>query len=427
MVQLELIPTTITEESTTTFINNMKLPIHRWFRFSAGYSAQWVQHEIIKFREELNQPVVIFDPFAGVGTTLLAGDMCGIRSYGVEAQPFLSRITQAKLGWGADIEKFLDFSNSVYRQAKHSNGDTGDYPTLIKKCFPDDTLAILDNLKKAWSKHNDGSVYSELTWLTITSILRVSSPVGTSQMELIQPKKSKKNFMHPLEAYQSQVQLMAQDMEIFQSQTPKSDSNALLYKGDMRNFSEMPKASINLVITSPPYANNFDYADATRFEMSFWGQIDKWSDLHRIRQNLVISCSHHAQAAGVNMQEVLQSKELNPIQEEIIEVCYKLAEERELHGGKKNYHLMVAGYFFDMVKVLSILRKICTKDAKLCFVVGDSAPYGIYVPVDEWLGRLALNVGFTGYYFEKTRDRNVKWRNRKHRVPLHEGRLWIRG
>jgi hypothetical protein len=25
------------------------------------------------------------------------------------------------------------------------------------------------------------------------------------------------------------------------------------------------------------------------------------------------------------------------------------------------------------------------------------------------------------------RDRNVKWENRKHRVPLVEGRLWVEG
>jgi len=61
-------------------------------------------------------------------------------------------------------------------------------------------------------------------------------------------------------------------------------------------------------------------------------------------------------------------------------------------------------------------------------VVGDSAPYGIYVPVDKWLGELAISAGFKSYYFEKTRDRNVKWKiSRKHKVPLHEGRLWVEG
>ena len=64
-------------------------------------------------------------------------------------------------------------------------------------------------------------------------------------------------------------------------------------------------------------------------------------------------------------------------------------------------------------------------NCKMCFVIGDSAPYGIYIPVDKWLGELAISAGFREYHFEKLRDRNIKWKNRKHRVPLKEGRLWI--
>ena len=40
---------------------------------------------------------------------------------------------------------------------------------------------------------------------------------------------------------------------------------------------------------------------------------------------------------------------------------------------------------------------------------------------------LAIAAGFKSFTFEKTRDRNVKWKNRKHRVPLQEGRLWVEG
>jgi hypothetical protein len=47
--------------------------------------------------------------------------------------------------------------------------------------------------------------------------------------------------------------------------------------------------------------------------------------------------------------------------------------------------------------------------------------------VDKWLGELALAAGFKTYKFEKIRDRNTKWKNRKHRVPLHEGILWVEG
>ncbi len=26
-----------------TFVDNMALPVHRWFRYSAGFAAQWVE------------------------------------------------------------------------------------------------------------------------------------------------------------------------------------------------------------------------------------------------------------------------------------------------------------------------------------------------------------------------------------------------
>ena len=107
---------------------------------------------------------------------------------------------------------------------------------------------------------------------------------------------------------------------------------------------------------------------------------------------------------------------------------YKLEKERLLHGGRKKYHLMVAAYFSDLAKVWISLRRVCKQGAKVCFVVGDSAPYGIYVPVDKWLGELAISAGFKSYHFEKTRDRNVKWQiDRKHKVSLHEGHLWVEG
>lgn len=78
-----------------------------------------------------------------------------------------------------------------------------------------------------------------------------------------------------------------------------------------------------------------------------------------------------------------------------------------------------------MATVWQALRRITRQGATACFVIGDSAPYGVHVPVERWLGDLAVAAGFKSYRFEKLRDRNTKWKNRKHRVPLHEGRLWV--
>ncbi|MEZ4861909.1 MAG: hypothetical protein R3C14_11395 [Caldilineaceae bacterium] len=58
---------------------------------------------------------------------------------------------------------------------------------------------------------------------------------------------------------------------------------------------------------------------------------------------------------------------------------------------------------------------------------GDSARYGVYCPIDRWIGELALAAGFVAYEVEKLHDRNTKGKNRKHRVPLKDGLLWIEG
>jgi len=411
-------------DRTSTFVDNMKLPVHRWFRYSAGFSAEWVREVIGRFRE--NHTVSLFDPFAGSGTTLLVGQECGARSCGIEAHPFIARVARAKLLWSENAERYFRFAEEILRRAKKNGGTVEGYPSLIYKCFPEDALSELDALKRAWLQTADGSAASELCWLALTGILRACSPVGTAQMELIQPRKRKQNFARPFEAFPAQIDTMLKDMQLFQRLV--HNAQATIYEGDARDCAMIEDNSANLVITSPPYANNYDYADATRLEMTFWGEVSGWGDLHeRVRCHLVRSCSQHASLQEEGLDQLLKEKLLRPIIDDLRQACENLAKERLRHGGKKNYHLMIAAYFSDMAKVWVALRRVCRRGGQVCFVIGDSAPYGIYVPVHQWLGELALAAGFESFDFEKTRDRNVKWKNRKHKVPLCEGRLWVEG
>jgi hypothetical protein len=146
-----------------------------------------------------------------------------------------------------------------------------------------------------------------------------------------------------------------------------------------------------------------------------------------VRQFIIRSCSQHATAEKLNLETLLADKSVDSIREELSVVCNELAEVRKTKGGKKAYHTMIAAYFCDLSQVFQALRPVCKIGSTLCFVIGDSAPYGVYVPAEKWLGKLALAAGFNSFSFEKLRDRNIKWKNRKHRVPLHEGRLWIKG
>jgi hypothetical protein len=211
-----------------------------------------------------------------------------------------------------------------------------------------------------------------------------------------------------------------------QSQADKS--SATLITGDARSFGKVLDKKVDAVITSPPYANNYDYADALRFEMTFWGEVNGWGDIHdKVRKYLIVSSSQHSSKEKLSADELLSSPILEPIRPELTSVVNRLAVTRESHGGKKHYHTMIAAYCRDIALVLRELRAVCHSGAKMCWVIGDSAPYGIYCPIDEWIGELALAEGFVSYQFEKIRDRNTKWKNRKHKVPLKEGLLWIKG
>ena len=181
-----------------------------------------------------------------------------------------------------------------------------------------------------------------------------------------------------------------------------------------------------MVVTSPPYPNNYDYADATRLEMTFWNELKGWGDLQSVvRHKLIRSCSQHSAAEKLQLDELLSEPSVIPIREELTAVCRQLEAIRLTKGGKKTYHTMIAAYFVDLAKTWHSLRRLCADGGRVCFVVGDSAPYGIHVPVERWLGELAIAAGFRSWAFEKIRDRNIKWKNRKHRVPLVEGNLWV--
>ncbi len=413
----------VTDAASSTFTDNMRLPVHRWFRFSAGFSAVWAQHEIEAARAK--GEVRVFDPFAGSGTTLIAAEDACAPSYGVEAQPFIFRIAQAKLARRTSRTAFERVTEAIQQRAKIVEGSVENYPKLIRSCYSDAVLTELDRLRTSAAMEDDGSDAARLSWLNLAGILRRCSHVGTAQWQYILPKKTKKSPVPPFVAFDQLNRAMLADMRV----SPAAEAPAArLVAGDARDCAGIPTSFATLVITSPPYPNNYDYADATRLEMSFFQEITGWGDLQtKVRRHLVRACSQHVPEKSVQLEAVLHDPILEPIRPEIETICNELAKIRLTKGGKKTYHLMIACYFHDLARVWHSLRRVCDSPSQVCLVIGDSAPYGVYVPVIDWLMRLAVSAGFHAPRFERTRERNIKWKNRKHRVPLCEGRLWVEG
>lgn len=411
------------DSKSSTFQDNMKLPVHKWYRYTAGFSASWVGKLIEE--EKLNGRTHIIDPFVGSGTVVVESAFHNVNALGIESHPYVYRIAKAKLQWiNGNSEVLVQACEDTLDAAKKATIQKEDYSPLLSKCFTLETLKKLESLKQSCLAIQDSDVQN-FVWFVITSILRSTSHVGTAQWQYLLPNKTKAKVLDPYEAFELKLKSIETDIRWA---TPKihRGNELRIIQEDARTIETIPDGWGDLVITSPPYANNYDYADAMRLEMCFWDDISGWKDLQgTVRNNLIRACTQHVGNQKEEIQGFLDSELLSPIRNELLDKFHQLENERENHGGKKNYHIMITAYFYDMAKVFQSLNRVTSPNCKMCFVIGDSAPYGVYIPVDEWLGQLALAAGFKEYSFEKLRDRNVKWKNRKHRVPLKEGRLWI--
>ena len=204
----------------------------------------------------------------------------------MESHPFVSRIAKAKLLRRSDPESYRELCATVLHDAKRSMAAIDDYPELIGKCYREDVCATWISCVRAFERNSDGSPASELTWLTLAGILRKVSHVGTANWQYVLPKKTKKNPLEPFVAFQEQIKVVYRDTLASQEiRGPRAN----FVQSDARDCDGVPARFANLVITSPPYPNNFDYADATRLEMTSWARSmdgatcrrvfdDTWSD-----------------------------------------------------------------------------------------------------------------------------------------------------
>src|SRR5207302_252392 len=132
--------------------------------------------------------------------------------------------------------------------------------------------------------------------------------------QYVLPKKTKANVAAPFAAFKAKATQIYADL----FGRPPGVNPAVLCQGDARELPGVPDGWATLVGTSPPYPNNFDYADATRLEMTFFGEVAGWGDLQEsVRKYLVRSCTQHVSPIVGDTPAILASQELDPIRPEI--------------------------------------------------------------------------------------------------------------
>lgn len=417
-----------------TFKDSLRAPIHRWFTYPAGFSYKGVEEGFHLYG--IRPGMTVYDPFAGTGTTNLVAKQQGVHSFGVEAHPFVQFVAQTKLFWefnSRDLQGQIDSLTATIRDEaalglKESEAVAA-FPELVGKCFAPEKLARLWLCREAILALPD-SPFRNLAKLALTNLLRALADVETG-WPYIAPGKPKSSSSNVFGALRDQLYSMAEDIaKTVRSMCPGGQT--CLIAGDSRERHDIiENDSVDLSFTSPPYLNNFDYADRTRLETYFWGDAKSWSDITKnVRSKLIMSATTQALRTGFDA-EAAMSADLCAVAPDLAVTLQnkvsQLVELRLVKGGKKSYDMMVAGYFNDMLPVLREAYRVLKPGAAFVLIMGDSAPYGVHIPTDVYLGEIGVAIGFSSYNIEDLRVRGGKWKGnpQRHNVVLKESVLTL--
>ncbi len=441
MKQLSLFPEeenqynshTLDTSSWGTFKDSLKAPIHSWFTYPAGFSYKAVESSLKQY--QIKPLEIVYDPFMGSGTTNVVAKKLGVSSYGCDAHPFVFTIAQAKLNWNVGITEVTKSMKTIFsfiheHQAiiKETKILQEIFPELVLKCYDTKTLFNLFLIRESLFNCDFDPKIKQFLLVSLTNVLRQVSTAATG-WPYIAPNKIKitSNNKDVFSEFQINSFKMVKDIEIMLREVNQNHllSEHNLLNIDSRNTKNfIQENTIDHIFTSPPYLNNFDYADRTRLEMYFFGYAKNWADLtEQVRKKLMTSAT--TQTSRSDDRYILSSdlKYYAPkIYNFLDEAIEKLGIIRLNKGGKKNYDLVVAGYFNDIFEVLKDCYRVLKPGKRAIFVLGDSAPYGVHIPTDEFIGELGLAVGFSSYKIDILRQRGDKWKKnpQRHTEKLRE-------
>lgn len=416
-----------------SFQDSLRAPIHRWFTYPAGYSHRLVEAKISQYR--LDGRHWIADPFVGTGTTSVAAKTAGVNSLGVEAHPFVHWVAQAKLHFEHDVEALVSDAESVRDNARviHAGGVQCDgvWPELVYKCFDAENLRRLYALRTAILQHDTEPERRDFFKVALTATLRDVTSAGAGWPYIAPSKFAERTVQRDaFVEFEKRCALMINDV-VATRMWDVSNTEHQLVNGDARRLDEYTDDdSIDLILTSPPYLNNYDYADRTRLETYFWGMYDSWGEITReVRDHLITAATTQIRRNAMDKVRWCPGigEACPPMHAELMDIVQRLSELRLVKGGKKAYDLMVAGYFEDMLRVIQAAYAVLKSGCPFILVLGDSAPYGVHVRTDEIIGELATAAGFSGYEVEVIRTRGDKWagNSQRHKVPLRESIVTI--
>jgi hypothetical protein len=388
----------------------------RWFRYPAGFSPTTLLSALDAVG--LEPGTLCVDPFAGSASGGCEVIERGASYIGIEAHPLIAELGDLKFARPGEPSELVEAAETLMQTAELAATDAE--VDLVRRCFDEPALGVLVGLRNELLRDPSARWYRHLKWALLGTLRDVATvKVGWPYQRPSQRREPP--FLNVRARFLARADMMASDLESA-SEPPASRVVA----GDSRNATTWRRAmspqSASSCVTSPPYLNNFDYADATRLEVYFWGAASTWAELcHEIRGDMLVATTQQTrQALAASAAEHLA---LYPgVAASITELTSSLAVERIRRGRGKEYDRVLAPYFVGIARVLSCLHDHLEPGGVCAWIVGDSAPYGVYIDTPGLIARLAEELGFKRGSDVQLRARGERWRTNgtRHQVALSE-------
>jgi DNA modification methylase len=165
------------------------------------------------------------------------------------------------------------------------------------------------------------------------------------------------------------------------------------YHADARALGEvLSPASIDVVITSPPYPNEKDYTRTTRLESVLLSFVEDKAQLRRLKQGLIRSNTRGVYRNDDDDGWVVDHPEIQRI---AAAIEARRIELGKTSGFERMYARVTKLYFGGMARHLADLRNILRPGARLAYVVGDQASYlRVMIRTGQILADLAASLGY---------------------------------
>jgi len=393
------------QNSHLTFQANIANGRHGWLRLTPAYSYRLVARALA--RTDIKARAVL-DPFSGTGTTGLVASEFGLAAHLVDVNPFLlwlARVKTRNYSQG-DLEIALRIGNEIVKENSEKTADGLWQPAIhrIDRWWTQNELDALSLMRDALDRGSTPPCIHDILLVAFCrTLIRVSNAAFNHQSMSFQHGPGQLTYLGPgsAEAWEVFVDELHTVVESAKNPIPGS---VVVHRGDARNLEPLSATlgSVDLLYTSPPYANRISYIREMRPYM-YWLRY-----LHEAKEAGQLDWLAIGGTWGVATSRLMSWE---PPQKDLPIGGFSrtLAEIRRSHT--KNGDLLaryVQKYFFDMSQHFQSAFNILRPGGKVIYVVGNSFFYGVNVPTHEWYQTLLREAGFEHVAITPIRKRNSK-------------------